>query len=68
MQYFVKHQTEPPPRYTKEAEYVNNLKIVSWWEFYSNESNLNEWDDEVQFYDEENDTFRYHARLHLPIY
>ncbi|XP_063692029.1 uncharacterized protein LOC134824191 isoform X2 [Bolinopsis microptera] len=52
------------PRYKREEEYVNNLKIVSWWEFYSNESNLNEWDDEVQFYDEETDTFRKWANKH----
>jgi len=52
------------PRYRKEAEFVDNLKIVSWWEFHSNENNLDEWDDEVQFYDEENDTFRKWANKH----
>ncbi|KAL5272312.1 hypothetical protein ACHWQZ_G000510 [Mnemiopsis leidyi] len=56
--------SSPTPRYKKEAEYVNDLKIVSWWEFYSNESNLDEWDDEVQFYDEENDAFRKWANKH----
>ena len=45
-------------RYEKRTEYVDNLQLVSWWEFYSNENTLSEWDDDdVQFYDEENDDF-----------
>lgn len=52
------------PRYSREEQYVDDLKIVSWWEFHSNESNLNEWDDDVQFYNEETDTFRKWANQH----
>lgn len=52
------------PRYKKQVEYINNLKLVSWWEFYANESNLHEWDEDFQFYDEEADTFRKWATKH----
>lgn len=53
------------PRYARREDlHENNYRILCWWEYQSKESLLDEWDEDVQFYDENTDTFRKWAKKH----
>jgi len=34
------------------------MNVMTWWQYTANESSLEEWDQDVQYYDEETDKFR----------
>ena len=35
------------------------MKVLTWWQYSANENSLEEWDQDVQYYNEETDKFRY---------
>lgn len=43
-------------RYRSKPE--ENMKVLTWWQYSANENSLEEWDQDVQYYNEETDKFR----------